>query len=369
MYLITLLIGAASGVQNQQLRVASLDIAAITTTTTPSTATTTTAASTTASTTQSVSSTSVKVSTSTAAPTTASPTQPVPTTTTTGSTTTVASTITSTILPGSTTKEAPTTTRNPSAVTTAPTTAPTTTTTTPILTTTIKIVYAAGDLQSINLLRDGLPSLFTRQAVQNVTTLQLIPYGNATEIKVNTLSEGFLYWHPELEKGNITNVYRCPNGEGECEASLIHACAIKVSNNDPSVYVPFIGCMSGSNGGIAPEDSSFACSNSTIFMESLRTCALGIDGIVLQHQLAEKAKGVTTIPSVFINGEPHPFNVSTATVTNDFTKLICDALFAQGRLDRDQCEGSAQKGKSIVLPFQSLLTPSSDGSSNIGKSY
>lgn len=265
--------------------------------------------------------------------------------------TVLATVVTTTSVPATSTSGAtPATTSTSPAITTS-TSSPNTSTANK---TSIRIVYAASDPQSIGLLRDGIQGLFTRPSVLNVTTLQLVPYGKAMEMKVNTLSEGFLYWHPELAKGNITNVYRCPNGEGECETSLIHACAIHAANNDPTVYVPFIGCMAGSE--LAPEDSSFACSNSTVFMESLRTCALGAQGIDLQHDLATQASGVSTIPAIFINHAIHPFNVTTASVSKDFVKLVCDALFAEGRLDRDQCEGTTKQEKAIVLPFESLLT-------------
>ena len=232
--------------------------------------------------------------------------------------------------------------------------------------TSIKIIYAAEDPASVALLRDGLSAIFSRKAVQNVSLLHLVPYGNAIEMKVNTLSAGFLYWHPELQNGNITNVYRCPNGEGECETSLIHACAVKASNSDPSVFLPFISCMASAKPGMAPEDSSFSCSNSTVFMETLRTCALGREGIALQHELAAEAAVAQTVPAIYINDQLHPFNI-TASVSKEFTKLVCDALFAKGRLDRDQCEGATAADTAIVVPFESLLTQPVAKASSRGK--
>ena len=224
--------------------------------------------------------------------------------------------------------------------------------------TSIQIVYSAADPDSMRLLRDGLMPLFTRPDILNVSSLELVPYGKATEIKVNSLSAGFVYWHPELLRGNITNVYRCPNGEGECESSLIHGCAVHAARNDPTAYVPFVACMAAASPGTAPEDSSFACSNSTIFMETLRSCALGPEGITLQHTLAAKAATTRSVPSIYINGQNRPFNV-TASVTVDFTRAVCDAIFADGRMDRDACEGKADKP--IVAPFESLLTQPTKG--------
>ena len=174
-------------------------------------------------------------------------------------------------------------------------------------------------------------------------------------MKVNSLSTGFLYWHPELQRGNITNVYRCPNGEGECESSLIHGCAMEAADQDPRVYLPFISCMAASTPGTSPEDSSFACSNSTNYMETLRSCALGPHGVKIQHQLAGEASGINSVPSIFINGVFHPLNISD-TVKTDVLKLVCDAIFAEGRMDRDTCEGRVTD-KRIVAPFESLLTP------------
>jgi hypothetical protein len=219
--------------------------------------------------------------------------------------------------------------------------------------TTVQIVYSAHEPGSLALLRDALVLLFTRGEILNVSKLELVPFGKAIEVKIDSLSTGFRYWHPELEKANISAVYRCPNGEGECESNLIHACAIKVSGNDPKVYLPFIACMSATKPGTAPEDASFSCSNSTMFMESLRTCALGPDGLSLQHDLAAVGSAVASLPTVSINGKSHPFNVSAASVKTDFTKFVCDALFAEGRMDRDRCEGKADTP--IVAPFQSIL--------------
>jgi hypothetical protein len=218
----------------------------------------------------------------------------------------------------------------------------------------IEIFYAAENSKSLNLFsKGGLSRLFVRPDILNVSSLTLIPYSGATEINVNTLSAGFLFWHPELLHGNITHVYRCPNGESECESSLIHACAIKVAKNDPKIYVPFVTCMMSSSAGTSPEDASFSCSNSTSFMEDLRACALGQDGVFLQHELASRGSTMLQVPTIRVNGIIHPFNV-TESVAQDFTKLICDAIFADGRLDRDACEGV--EAKSIVVPFQSLVT-------------
>ena len=228
--------------------------------------------------------------------------------------------------------------------------------------TSVMVIYSAHNPKSVSLIRDGLLPLFTRPDIINVTSLQLVPFGKAVEVKIETLSTGFLYWHPELQKANISAVYRCPNGEGECESSLIHACAIKVSENDPLVYVPFIACMSTSKPGTAPEDASFACSNSTIFMESLRTCALGSTGVRLQHELANIAAHATDVPFVSINGKV--FNVSDPSF--EFPKLFCDTLFADGRMDRDRCQG--KRDAIVVAPFQSILPSQSVVTSVTAKS-
>lgn len=223
--------------------------------------------------------------------------------------------------------------------------------------TSIQIVYAAEEPQSVHLLKEALVPLFTRPDILNVTSLELIPFGLANEIRVDSLSAGFLYWHPELKKGNITHVYRCPNGERECEASLIHGCGVSAAHNDPSVFAPFITCMASVAPDTAPEDASFSCSNSTSFMESLRACALGPIGVELQHQLASKASSTKRLPTVYINEQAHPLNV-TDTIKSDLAKLVCDGLFADGNMDRDACVGRQEKP--IVAPFQSLLTsPSS----------
>jgi hypothetical protein len=217
--------------------------------------------------------------------------------------------------------------------------------------TSVRVVYSAHDPRSIKLIRDGLLPLFKRPDIANVTSLQLVPFGKAVEVKVDDLSTGFLYWHPELKKANITAVYRCPNGEGECESSLIHACAISVSGDVPTVYLPFIACMSGAKPGTAPEDSSFSCSNSTSFMESIRTCALGPEGVKLQHQFATTASQTSDIPSVSINGKT--YNVSEVPSATEISRIVCDTLFAEGLMDRDACQGKSEDP--IVAPFQSIL--------------
>lgn len=218
----------------------------------------------------------------------------------------------------------------------------------------VRLIYGAGDNESISILKSpDFVNFFTRPLILNNTNLELIPYGRTTEIDVNTLSPGFLFWHPELRRGNITRVYRCPNGESECESNLIHSCAIRVSQNDPTIFLPFIACMSNAPRGTSPEDSSFSCSNSTKFMESLKDCALGSDGIELQHSLAHEAIGVPAIPSIFIDGLFHPFNFSGSV---DLPGAFCDLMFAKGMLDRDLCEGGKDRNK-LSAPFESLLTP------------
>ena len=226
--------------------------------------------------------------------------------------------------------------------------------------TAIRIVYAAQDSTSLGLLQNGIYPLFTRPEILNVTSIELVPFGKASVIDVDSLSTGFLYWHPELKKANITAVYRCPNGEGECESSLIHACAIKAADQNPGLYIPFISCMARVKAGTAPEDASFACSNSTSFMEQIRVCALGPEGVNLQKVLASQAAQVSTIPSISIDGRNHPFNASDASVKNEFTKLVCDALFAAGKLDRDTCEGKPDSAQ-IIVPFQSILPSNPTG--------
>lgn len=225
--------------------------------------------------------------------------------------------------------------------------------------TTVQIIYSAQESASVALLRDALSPLFTRGDILNVTSLMLVPFGRATEVKIDTLSTGFRYWHPELEKSNITAVYRCPNGESECESNLIHGCAIKASGHDPKIYVPFIACMSAAKAGTAPEDASFGCSNSTSFMEDVRTCALGPEGLALQHDLAAIGAQVPSVPSISVNGKTHPFNVSSASVKTDFARFVCDALFADGRMDRDTCEGKTDAP--IIAPFQSMLPSQGTG--------
>ncbi len=218
----------------------------------------------------------------------------------------------------------------------------------------VRLIYGAGDSDSLTVLKSPeFIKFFTNPSMLNKTNLELIPYGRAVEIDVNTLSPGFLFWHPELRRGNITRVYRCPNGESECESNLIHSCAVHVTRNDPSVYLPYIGCMSSSAPGTSPEDSSFACSNSTKFMETLKQCALGSDGIELQHSLARKAAEAVTIPSFYIDGQLHPFNVSGI---KDLSNMFCDIMFANGILDRDLCISGKDK-TTLSAPFESLLTP------------
>ncbi len=219
--------------------------------------------------------------------------------------------------------------------------------------TSIRIIYGAQDQDSIRLLKEGLVPFFTRPEILNVTSLQLVPFGRATEVRLSSLSTGFLYWHPELEKANLSAVYRCPHGEAECESSLIHACAITASGNDPKVYLPFIACMAGASFGTAPEDSSFSCSNSTLFMENIRRCALGPDGIALQHELAGIGSLVSRLPYVEIDGQSHRLELSNRTVGTYFTRFMCDFLFADGRIDRDVCEGNTVGP--IIVPFQSIL--------------
>lgn len=219
----------------------------------------------------------------------------------------------------------------------------------------VQLIYGAGDIDSLTILKSpDFVNFFTRPSIMNRTHLELTPYGRATEIDVNTLSPGFLFWHPELRRDNITRVYRCPNGESECESNLIHSCAILISKNDPSIYLPFIGCMSTTPRDTSPEDSSFTCSNSTNFMESLKDCALGTVGVELQHSLAHKAADASTIPSFIIDGHLHPFNVSRIA---DLPSVLCDVMFAKGILDRDVCMSGKETSK-FSAPFESLLTPS-----------
>jgi hypothetical protein len=218
----------------------------------------------------------------------------------------------------------------------------------------VRVVYAAHDALSQSLLAEGVTPLFTRSDILNVTTLSLIPFGMVSVLDVNSLSAGFLYWHPELKKANISAVYRCPNGEGECESSLIHACAIEAAQNDPRIYLPFVSCMSKVKAGTSPEDASFGCSNSTAFMASLRECALGPMGVRLQGSMAKDALSTHRTPAVAIGDAWHFFNTTQTAVGTELKNLVCDALFAEGKLDRDKCEDRTGD-KSLTAPFQSII--------------
>ena len=229
----------------------------------------------------------------------------------------------------------------------------------------VRFVYGAGDTNSIDIVKSpGFVEFFTRLDIVNKTTLELVPYGLASEIDVNSLSPGFLFWHPELRRGNITRVYKCPNGESECESNLIHSCAINIANGDPTVYLPFIGCMANVTRGTSPEDSSCACSNSTRFIESLKDCALGSDGIKLQHVLARKASLARSIPAIYIDDQYQNYNVSN---TNELRNMLCDVMFGKGLMDRDICVGGRDKIK-IAAPFESLLAPTTPSSHSENRS-
>ncbi|XP_050031305.2 GILT-like protein 1 [Dermacentor andersoni] len=107
----------------------------------------------------------------------------------------------------------------------------------------------------------------------------------------------------EPQVANTTVSFTCRHGQAECQASMIHACAIALYP-DPDKHLPFISCTLMS---WKPEKNAQKCSNEHK-LESSRIlgCASSEQGRILLQKMGRRTMSVqppiNRVPSVVIDG-------------------------------------------------------------------
>eukprot|EP00747_Dinoflagellata_sp_TGD_P163167 gnl/TRDRNA2_/TRDRNA2_181557_c0_seq1.p1 gnl/TRDRNA2_/TRDRNA2_181557_c0~~gnl/TRDRNA2_/TRDRNA2_181557_c0_seq1.p1 ORF type:complete len:738 (+),score=159.98 gnl/TRDRNA2_/TRDRNA2_181557_c0_seq1:72-2285(+) len=152
----------------------------------------------------------------------------------------------------------------------------------------LELMYESQCPYSLMFLQDMakiLPAMYADDIKERLD-LKLIPYGNAQSIPVKTISEGYKFWHSDLEKSGKEHVFLCQHGDSECLGNMIHMCAMQ-QQPDPAKYIPFLGCMA-ENPNYSVEKGSFECASKwSMDIEALKKCTQSSQASKDMQKLAE----------------------------------------------------------------------------------
>lgn len=111
----------------------------------------------------------------------------------------------------------------------------------------------------------------TNNILEDYVSVQLIPYGKAETIVTND-----------------DYIFKCQHGETECEANIIHACAIE-KIKDPKKSLEVVACMIKNN--IHPMSIFKHCTKELDEQEEILSCSQSIEGrkLLAKHGEATKA--------------------------------------------------------------------------------
>eukprot|EP00747_Dinoflagellata_sp_TGD_P031951 gnl/TRDRNA2_/TRDRNA2_135642_c0_seq1.p1 gnl/TRDRNA2_/TRDRNA2_135642_c0~~gnl/TRDRNA2_/TRDRNA2_135642_c0_seq1.p1 ORF type:complete len:543 (+),score=82.38 gnl/TRDRNA2_/TRDRNA2_135642_c0_seq1:52-1680(+) len=230
----------------------------------------------------------------------------------------------------------------------------------------IQVYYESRCPYSLSVIRD-LHRLWSTD-FRHYLTVDLLPFGNGQAIPMAQVSEGYKFWHPEVNRSGVSNVFKCQHGEMECLGNMIHACTINVTG-DANKYVPYFGCMA-ERYGESIEKTSFECSKDHLIdLNATKECVTSVDGNILMSEIANRTAdnkvGRTYVPWVQLNGWH-----TVSAENGNMLKVLCTAMLGQG-VQPEACHevellqtasasspaGSAASGTSITVSSPTFAMP------------
>jgi len=153
----------------------------------------------------------------------------------------------------------------------------------------------------------------TYSQVASIMDLQLVPYGNAMEKRVDD------EW-----------VFKCQHGDEECTGNIIETCTLALTKFNMSKAFPMISCMEA--GEQKPEESARQCAKKlNVDVDPIITCSQSSLGNQLEHEMALLTEKLNPphqyVPWITLNGV-HTEEIQRAAQSN-LLKLICDSYKGQ----------------------------------------
>jgi len=177
------------------------------------------------------------------------------------------------------------------------------------------------------LLLKSLKPMWENEELRPFLDLRLFPAGNVLTIPTASVSDGYRFWHPELEaEGADEYVLVCQHGERECLGNAIHSCAMQLLAG-PSEYLPLIFCMAESAGnGNLVEKASFECMhalgiNATEIAECVRAPSTNVMMFDIANYSSHLTPKHTYTPWVVVDGVH-----SKVAESGDLLGPVCAAL-------------------------------------------
>eukprot|EP00401_Gymnodinium_catenatum_P079924 CAMPEP_0117523534 /NCGR_PEP_ID=MMETSP0784-20121206/34776_1 /TAXON_ID=39447 /ORGANISM="" /LENGTH=329 /DNA_ID=CAMNT_0005319647 /DNA_START=25 /DNA_END=1014 /DNA_ORIENTATION=- len=159
------------------------------------------------------------------------------------------------------------------------------------------------------LINTSVAQLWNDTQFRKRIDLKFYPYGNARSLEKSSVSDGYRFWHSELNQSGFEHVFACQHGQEECFGNTIQACAIDVSK-EPEIYVPFLLCMESFNEEYSLEMASYDCAEATgVNANAIRDCTMGSKGNKASFALGQATQNLKSpagpheyVPWVTLNG-------------------------------------------------------------------
>jgi len=137
--------------------------------------------------------------------------------------------------------------------------------------------------------------------------ISMFPAGNVLAVPIKEVSDGFRFFHPELENQGFGHVFQCQHGEQECLGNMVQACVIKLLEN-PSDYLPFLFCMESPSQESSVEKTAFEClKESKISPDEILNCTQSPSANSMMFAISNYSNSLTPqrqyVPWVTINGD------------------------------------------------------------------
>lgn len=148
---------------------------------------------------------------------------------------------------------------------------------------------------SLSFFLEGLKPVWQDPELRERLEVSLFPFGNAAALNATEVSEGYRFWHPELEKDGKKHVFLCQHGEEECFGNKIQACAVR-KIEDPNKYMPLFFCTFILK-QFSTEKSTYECAAQLgIDLNSTRSCVEGPEGDELMFRMALASRALEPKP-------------------------------------------------------------------------
>lgn len=154
------------------------------------------------------------------------------------------------------------------------------------------------------LINTSVAQLWDNDEMRSRIELKLVPSGNMKSSRKSQVSEGYKFFHRELETDGFDYVFKCQHGSEECFGNTILACVVEDLQTAEN-YMPFIMCMETFSEAKSLEWASYDCAKQSGYdTESLRECVTGAKGNrALQNQIEATSKITREyVPWVTLNG-------------------------------------------------------------------